>query len=62
MKRLTILSALLLSACAPAGYIQQPWAAISLEQAKAECYDAVQANPLRSFSLCMEAKGYKEYY
>jgi hypothetical protein len=53
---------LLITACAPAGYVQQPWASISREQAEAECYDAVQANPLRAFPRCMEAKGYKVYY
>lgn len=63
MKLATIVTLLLtLTACTPTHYMRQQWATMPVDQANAECLDAVQTTPTRSHPRCMEAKGWKPVY
>lgn len=44
----------------PRSYERASWSRISLDQANAECENAVQAGLSESMYLCMKAKGYTE--
>lgn len=59
MRKVFLVLVLLLAACATRGhYYPQPWAHISFQQAEAQCSYEVQANPLRAYDTCLEAKGW----
>jgi hypothetical protein len=58
-KLMMCLLAMLTVSCASPVYQSQNWAKVSFEQAKAECLNDVQANPLRGYPRCLEAKGWK---
>lgn len=55
---------LLVASCAsaPPTYERQPWASVSLEQARAECYAEINriGSNVPSMYLCMRAKGWDE--
>lgn len=48
-----------LSACATTYFQPMSWAKVSIQQAEAECRYEVQANPMVSFVVCMDRKGWR---
>lgn len=49
-----------LSACAGQTMFQpMPWTKVDIRQAEAECRYEVQANPMVSFVVCMDRKGWR---